>query len=69
MLTRMNVLDVTFSSCMVLNTYINKVWLGANTHIGAKTMSNNGENYELFYICFFLEIFKLCEPFQVMLND
>jgi hypothetical protein len=60
MLTQMNVLDVTFSSYRFLNTYINKVWLGANTHIGAKTMSNSGQNYELFYICFFLDILKLC---------
>jgi hypothetical protein len=25
-----------------------------------KTMSNSGENYKCFYICFFLDILKLC---------
>jgi hypothetical protein len=25
-----------------------------------KTMSNSGENFELFYICYFLDILKLC---------
>jgi hypothetical protein len=32
-----------------------------------KTMSNNGENWDFFYI-FFLDISKLCYSFQVMLN-
>jgi hypothetical protein len=32
-------------------------------------MSNNVENYELFYILFFLDIFKLSQSLQVVLND
>jgi hypothetical protein len=32
-------------------------------------MSNSGENYEFFYICFFLDILKLSLLFQVVLND
>jgi hypothetical protein len=34
-----------------------------------KTMLDSGENCELLYICFFLDILKLCQSFQVMLND
>ncbi len=34
-----------------------------------KTMLDSGENYELFYICFSCDIFKLCKSFQVVLSD
>jgi hypothetical protein len=31
-------------------------------------MSDNGENYDFFYLCFFLDIFKFYQSLQVVLN-
>jgi hypothetical protein len=43
--------------------------LGVNTIKGRKTMLGSGENYDFFYICFFLDILKLYLSFQIVLND
>jgi hypothetical protein len=54
------VLDYT-QHCYLIKAYFGPMddQLGASMEIEPKTMSNSGENYEHFYICFFLDILKL----------